>query len=131
MTSFLCHVPAGKICKPKPACTNALASQDMSYLVLMWMGTLFCFSAILQRRTTFVTSCLLPDEALPKWSPFLTLLHSGRPRLYGVLAFLSAIGLKERVCSYDSKFFPSTVSPLRKAAKSEIGRVASPESSHS
>ena len=31
-------------------------------------------------------------------SLFLTLLHSEWPKLYGVLAILSAIGLKEGIC---------------------------------
>ena len=30
---------------------------------------------------------------------FLTPLHSGRPKLYTILVFLSAIGLNERICS--------------------------------
>ena len=35
----------------------------------------------------------------------LTLLHSERPKLYGVLVVLSAIGLKEEVC-FRRKPFP-------------------------
>ena len=31
----------------------------------------------------------------------LTLLHSERPKLYAILAFLSAIGLRERTCSIE------------------------------
>ena len=30
---------------------------------------------------------------------FLTLLQLERPKLYAILAFLTAIGLKERICS--------------------------------
>ena len=36
-------------------------------------------------------------------SLFITLLHSERPKLYGVLAFLSAIGLKELLKIFNEK----------------------------
>ena len=39
----------------------------------------------------------LNEEALPKSGLQLTLLHSERPKLYAILAFLSVIGLKERI----------------------------------
>ena len=32
---------------------------------------------------------------------FLTLLHSERPKLYTILAFLSAVGLKRCICIYN------------------------------
>ena len=47
----------------------------------------------------------LDEEALVKWGLFLTLLHSERPKLHRVLAFLSAIGLKENICFKRSGFF--------------------------
>ena len=46
----------------------------------------------------------LGDVALPKCYILLTLLHSERPKLYTILAFLSALGLK--VCHDRLKFFP-------------------------
>ena len=36
----------------------------------------------------------------------LTLLHSKRPKLHTILAFLNAIGLKEQFCSCNEQFFP-------------------------
>ena len=56
------------------------------------------FVLCLHSETTFVTSCLLCstlDKELPKKALFLTLLHSEWPKLFGVLAILSAIGLIE------------------------------------
>ena len=41
----------------------------------------------------------LTEEALLKWDLLLTLLHSERPKLYTILAFLSALGLKEKICT--------------------------------
>ena len=41
----------------------------------------------------------LGDKSLPEWDQLLTLLHPERPKLYTILAFLSAIELKERICS--------------------------------
>ena len=35
----------------------------------------------------------------------LSLLHSERPKLYIILAFLSAIGLKDRACQYENSSF--------------------------
>ena len=45
--------------------------------------------------------------ALPKWDILLTLMHSEWPKLHRVLAFLSAIGLKEIIFSKRRKFFSS------------------------
>ena len=36
--------------------------------------------------------------------------------------------LKERICSYRSKFFPLRVNPIEKGGKNKDGRVASPKS---
>ena len=49
---------------------------------------------------------------LPIWSLLLTLLHSEGPKLYGVLAVLSAIGLKKRICYYWSSTVVSLESVL-------------------
>ena len=50
----------------------------------------------LQRETTFVKSCLLPwmEKSFQNGVNSLTLLHSEQPKLYAILAFLSAIGLR-------------------------------------
>ena len=47
-----------------------------------------------------------------KWGQLLTLLHSERPKLYTILAFLSAIGLIGRICSYRNDFFLLRVVPI-------------------
>ena len=39
---------------------------------------------------------LVSRKALPKWGLILTLLHPERPKFNTLLAFLSAIGLKQR-----------------------------------
>ena len=41
-------------------------------------------------------SAILMFISLPNWGQSLTLLHSEKPKLYTILAFLSAIGLKEK-----------------------------------
>ena len=53
------------------------------------------FTGIFSKRGNFVTSCLHPwmKNNFQK-GPTLILLHSERPKLYAILAFLSAIGLK-------------------------------------
>ena len=46
-----------------------------------------------------ISKMVLPLKEKKKFAPlglFLTLLHSERPKLYTILAFLSAIELKER-----------------------------------
>ena len=45
----------------------------------------------------------------------LTLLHSGRPKLYAILAFLSAIGLKKYFASLRSSSFVSEKTPFWKS----------------
>ena len=74
-----------------------------------------------KRGITFMTSCFLSltVKCFQKWCLPLTLLHSERPKLYGVLAFLSAIGLKERIC------FFKKLTPTDKGGKNENGRVVS------
>ena len=62
---------------------------------------LFLFVGILERYAyCFIKSFDLPSEKL-------TLLHSERPKLYGVLAFLGAIGLKS--VSGDDLALPSYI----------------------
>ena len=51
----------------------------------------------------------------------LTLLHSERPKLYGVLAVLSVIGLKEGICSWELILFAKVDTILKKAL---VPRVA-------
>ena len=60
-----------------------------------------------KKGITFMTSCFLSStvKSFQKWCLLLTLLHSERPELCGVLAILSAIGLKERISLSVSKFF--------------------------
>ena len=61
------------------------------------MDTLQCFLQIFQRDDFGDFLSTLPgDEAFPKIGLFLTLLHTEKPKLNIFLAFLSAIGLKER-----------------------------------
>ena len=43
-------------------------------------------------------SFFLEAKAFSKRGLLLTLLHSERPKLHAILVFLSAIGLKERIC---------------------------------
>ena len=42
----------------------------------------------------------------------LTLLHSESSKMYTILTFLSAVGLKERICSSGRKFSPVQVDPF-------------------
>ena len=60
-----------------------------------------CFFLILQRGITLMASCLLPwmiHEALSKWGQLL----------------------KERICSYGSKFFPLRIYPIVKETKMKM-----------
>ena len=65
--------------------------------ILRCMGTLPCFQQF-SRVTTLLPTYLLPVQ-------LLTLLHSEWPTLYTILAFLSAIWLKEIIRSHRCKFF--------------------------
>ena len=50
-------------------------------------------------------------------SQLLTQLHSERPKLYIILVFWSAIGLRERILFSKSRLFFNQVSLLREANK--------------
>ena len=52
--------------------------------------------------------------ALPVWGLVLTLLHSERPKLHTILAFLSAVGLKGRICSGQQIFSFKSLHPSEK-----------------
>ena len=66
------------------------------------------------QRLRTVTSLDVSAVAGHHAMPAALLLHSEWPKLYGVLAVLSATGLKERICSLIlyCKFFPLGVAPI-------------------
>ena len=81
-----------------------------------------CFSASFTKGNDLHDSLFasMDDKALLKGGQLLTLLHSEGPKLYGVLAILRAIGLRERICykRSKSKFFSLRVdSQLRRETK--------------
>ena len=57
----------------------------------------------------------------------LTLLHSERPKLYTILAFLSAIGLKERIAYMGPNSFFYKMTYLEKRGTQQNDRAAFPE----
>ena len=57
-----------------------------------------CFSRIVKLLRTTTCKELIPTER-PHNVFYLALLHSGRPKLYTMLAFLGAVGLnKKNLC---------------------------------
>ena len=94
------------------------------------MDTSPCFSATFTKGnnlSVFLFASLV--EEILKMVYTFTLLHSEKPKLYGVLAVLSATGLKGEKCSYGSTVFPfETYDPYGKARQKIDGRIASPES---
>ena len=87
-----------------------------------------CFSTSFTKGNDLQDSLFasMDDKALPKGGQLLTLLHSEGPKLYGVLAILCAIGLRERICynRSKSKFFSLRVdSQLRRETKMEIAEL--------
>ena len=59
--------------------------------------------------TSFIFSSLLKEITFKRKSDFtpLTLLHSDRPKLYTILAFLSAVGLRGNSFLYEyTPLFP-------------------------
>ena len=87
------------------------------------MGTIVSISARFTKGKNLYGFLLFPcQQNFSKRGLYLTLLHSEQPKLYGVLAILSAIGLKERICSQRRIFF------FKEGGNTENGRVASPES---
>ena len=63
-----------------------------------------CLSTIIIEKKHFLwlPVCFLDNKKSPKRSLLLTLLHSEWPKLDRVLAILSAVGLKEIICSKGS-----------------------------
>ena len=62
-------------------------------------------STLIQKNLHFYIQCRQKDRE-DDWAPFvLTLLHSERPKLYTILAFLSAIGLNIRKIPNDKGCF--------------------------
>ena len=60
------------------------------------------FVPFLERQTT---SVFLKEENFPKWAFVFHLLHSKQPKLYGVLAVLSAKRLKKEFALIKHKIY--------------------------
>ena len=77
------------------------------------MDTPSCFSVVFTKGnySCDLLFCSLDKGALPKkCSLHLILLHSKRPKLYAILAFLSAIGLNKKKCLLPEELILSTKS---------------------
>ena len=71
--------------------------------ILRFMCTHPGFGSHFTRQNDILFSCWI--NILTR-GIFLTLLHSERPKLYAILAFLSAIGLKEKIALKGADSFP-------------------------
>ena len=94
------------------------------------MDTSPCFSATFTKGnnlSVFLFASLV--EEILKMVYTFTLLHSEQPKLYGVLAVLSATGLKGEYALKGAQFFLlETYDPYGKGRQKFDCRIASPES---
>ena len=69
------------------------------------------FSSMLRKEATFQTPASFRDDlAFQKWGLILALLHSESPKLYTILAFMSAIGLnRKKNVPIGAKLFPKPI----------------------
>ena len=77
---------------------KAIKEYFSSLCHLMCTGIMPCFSVIFIKGNNFCDFLFAPlDKVLPKRNLLLTLLHSERPKLYTILTFVSAIGLRKEL----------------------------------
>ena len=83
---------------------KAIKEYFSSLCHLRCTGIMPCFSVIFIKGNNFCDFLFAPpppplDKVLPKgiYQVLLTLLHSERPKLYTILAFVSAIGLRKKL----------------------------------